>query len=154
MVSRLAPDANNPQAPAHEKNILAFGEVLWDRLPNAMILGGAPMNFAYRAASLGDRAAIISRLGDDDLGREASALLSELGVDRSLVQMDAVHPTGVVDIEFDDDMAAHIHVRPNAAFDNIEPLAGALRYSQTGFASFCPLMHHYLKPFCEDNRAV
>ena len=55
--------------------IVAFGEVLWDLLPTGRVLGGAPFNFVYRVASIGDRGTIVSRLGDDDLGREAFAII-------------------------------------------------------------------------------
>ena len=44
--------------------ILSFGEALWDLLPTAPALGGAPLNFAYRLNSLGHRSIIVSRLGN------------------------------------------------------------------------------------------
>jgi len=40
----------------------AFGEALWDLLPDGAVLGGAPCNFAYRVQSLGWQPALISRL--------------------------------------------------------------------------------------------
>ena len=55
--------------------ILGIGELLWDILPDGPRLGGAPANFAVMAGQLGSRAAILSRIGHDDLGRQAVARL-------------------------------------------------------------------------------
>ena len=49
--------------------ILGIGELLWDILPDGMRLGGAPANFAVMAGRLGNHAAILSRIGRDELGR-------------------------------------------------------------------------------------
>jgi len=54
-----------------QKIIMAFGETLWDLLPTAAVLGGAPFNFAYRVNSLGDNGLIVTRLGRDERGRKA-----------------------------------------------------------------------------------
>ena len=51
-------------------NIVAFGEVLWDLLPDKIIIGGAPFNFAYRVNSLGHNALIISSVGEDEYGEK------------------------------------------------------------------------------------
>ena len=48
--------------------VVAFGEALWDLLPTGPVLGGAPLNFAYRVHSLGHPSIIVSRLGKDDFG--------------------------------------------------------------------------------------
>jgi SAM-dependent methyltransferase len=54
-----------------KKTVVAFGEILWDILPSGLVLGGAPFNFVYRVNSLGDAGLMASRLGRDDLGRQA-----------------------------------------------------------------------------------
>ena len=63
--------------------IVAFGEVLWDLLPDRRILGGAPFNFAYRVNSLGRTAVMTSRVGADDLGEEALGKMRQLGMPTS-----------------------------------------------------------------------
>ena len=63
------------------KTVLAVGELLWDILPGGMQLGGAPFNFAYRINSLGDRALMASRVGQDELGHKARAAVAALDVD-------------------------------------------------------------------------
>jgi len=50
--------------------VVGVGEVLWDLLPAGPQLGGAPTNFTYQAGALGARAMMVTRVGNDDLGRE------------------------------------------------------------------------------------
>jgi fructokinase len=99
--------------------VVAFGEILWDVLPEARLLGGAPLNFAYRACSLGERVTTLSRLGDDALGEEARAAVRELGLDPAWVQSDPVHPTGTVQVRFDAAGHPDYTIVPEAAYDYI-----------------------------------
>lgn len=78
--------------------IVAVGEVLWDVFPTGAHLGGAPANFVVHCAALGARAALVSGVGSDDLGRQALSALSGHGVDTSWVQEDNAHPTGTVPV--------------------------------------------------------
>lgn len=103
-----------------QKTVLAFGEVLWDILPTETILGGAPFNFAYRVNSLGDRAIMISRLGQDELGQKAFEEITKLDLDTSFIQWDDEHPTGTVPISFDVDMNPDFIITPDVAYDYIE----------------------------------
>ena len=103
-----------------KKTVLAFGEVLWDILPTETVLGGAVCNFAYRANSLGDRALVISRLGQDKLGRKAFARVSSLGLDTEYLQWDAHYPTGTVPVTFDENSNPDFVIIPNVAYDHIE----------------------------------
>ena len=52
--------------------ILGIGELLWDVLPEGAQLGGAPANYSVMAARLGDHAAVVSRIGGDELGRRVA----------------------------------------------------------------------------------
>ena len=103
-----------------KKTVLSFGEVLWDILPTETILGGAPCNFAYRVNSLGDRGIIISRLGKDELGKEAYDCISSLGLDTTYLQWDDHHPTGIVRVTFDNDNNPDFAIVKNVAYDYIE----------------------------------
>ncbi len=100
-------------------NILAFGEILWDLLPSGRKLGGAPFNFACRAESLGDRGWVVSRVGRDDLGREAREAATGLGMDVTGLQDDPEHPTGTVDVTFHDGEPEYV-IHPQVAYDFIE----------------------------------
>ena len=51
--------------------IASLGEVLRDVFPDGPRFGGAPANVACHAAALGGNAAMVSRVGDDDLGKQA-----------------------------------------------------------------------------------
>ena len=104
---------------------VAFGEVLWDLLPSGRVLGGAPFNFIHRVASIGDRGIMISRLGDDGLGREALAAMEALGMDARCIQRDARHPTGTVPVSLDADGNPVFTIVPDVAYDFIEPASEA-----------------------------
>jgi fructokinase len=97
--------------------VIGIGELLWDLLPDGRRLGGAPANFAYHASRLGCRGALVSRVGDDDLGREALAKLASLGVDRSRIQMDPSLPTGTVEVTLDAQGNPAYGITRNVAWD-------------------------------------
>jgi fructokinase len=99
--------------------ILGIGELLWDVLPNAARLGGAPANFAVMAGRLGNRAAILSRIGRDDFGRQAIDRLSPMPVETSLLQVDPMHETGRVTVTFEGHDPQYTIHRP-AAWDFLE----------------------------------
>jgi fructokinase len=80
-----------------DEAVAIWGEVLWDRFPEGDQLGGAPANVAYHLGQAGGWARLISRVGDDELGRLAVARLSEV-VDTGLVQVDPERATGEVGI--------------------------------------------------------
>ena len=61
-----------------KNKIIAFGEVLWDLLPDASLIGGAPFNFTYRINSLDNEGIMITSVGNDELGAKALKLISEL----------------------------------------------------------------------------
>lgn len=105
------------------KTILAVGEILWDLLPDGARLGGAPFNFAARVNRLGDRALMVSRLGNDALGDEALASVRELGLDTTFLQRDSVHPTGTVQVRFDEKGVPDYVIVPDVAYDYLEPSA-------------------------------
>jgi len=71
--------------------MVGLGEVLWDILPSGKVLGGAPANFAYMTNVLGDEGIVASRIGNDELGREASRVMQSLGLNTSYLQQDNQH---------------------------------------------------------------
>ena len=74
-------------------------------------LGGAPANFTVMAGRLGSHAAILSRIGRDDLGRKAVELLDPLPADTEFLQVDPVHETGRVTVAFQNGQPALHHPR-------------------------------------------
>jgi fructokinase len=81
--------------------IVGLGELLWDLLPGGRQLGGAPANFAYFTNLLGDRGVVASRVGEDELGREAAARLRQLGSSADYLQYDPAHFTGTAQVAVD-----------------------------------------------------
>jgi fructokinase len=78
--------------------VLGIGELLWDVLPDGMRLGGAPANFAVMAGRLGSHAAILSRIGRDNLGRQAIDWLDPMPVETGFLQIDPAYETGRVTV--------------------------------------------------------
>ena len=98
-----------------KRTIVGLGEVLWDLLPGGRKLGGAPANFAYFANLVGDRGIVASRVGEDDHGRQAEAMLRHLGAGIDYLQRDSVHPTGSVQV--------HVDAAGQAQFEIAQPVA-------------------------------
>lgn len=109
------------------KKIVAFGEVVWDILPNGKVLGGTPSNMVFRCNSFDERGFLLSRVGDDELGNEAFDELKTLGISDDNVQIDSEFPTGTVHISFDDNFESRYIVTPEVAFDHIEFSAESLK---------------------------
>jgi fructokinase len=104
--------------------LIGIGEILWDILPGGKQLGGAPANFAYHANALGGRGVVMSRVGDDAMGREILERLDGLGVDRTMVPADDEHPTGTVEVRLDEHGVPDYVIRENVAWDHLATSAG------------------------------
>lgn len=103
----------------NKKLVLAVGELLWDLLPQGPRLGGAAANYSVMAARLGNHAALLSRVGRDDLGRKALSLLESLPVDVSHIQIDPQHATGTVTVELQHGQPSYVIYQP-VAWDYLE----------------------------------
>ncbi len=99
--------------------IVGIGELLWDLLPGGRQLGGAPANFSCHAAALGARAFLISRVGDDEPGRDLIEGLERLGVRTECIEIDPVAPTGSVSVTLDDEGHPHYTIHEGVAWDFI-----------------------------------
>jgi fructokinase len=100
--------------------VVGLGELLWDMFPAGMKLGGAPANFAYISNLLGDRGEVASRVGDDELGREAVLCVKKLGGKTDEIQTDGIHPTGTVEVSIDKDGQAKFDIKKSVAWDFLE----------------------------------
>ncbi|MBN9121968.1 MAG: carbohydrate kinase [Planctomycetes bacterium] len=100
--------------------IVGIGEVLWDVYPDGhKVAGGAPFNFAFHCHQLGHDAVIVSRVGDDELGRELRARVRELGLSDEYIQTDYEHPTGTVQVTLDANAVPTYTITENVAWDHI-----------------------------------
>ena len=96
--------------------VVGIGEVLWDVFPDERRPGGAPANVAYHAGVLGNRGVVASRIGDDALGAELRDYLEDQGIDCSGLQVDDAHPTGTVQVHFDDGEPSYL-ITEDVAWD-------------------------------------
>jgi fructokinase len=112
-------DLHHAAAPDEAGLLVCWGELLWDLFPDGPRLGGAAANVAYHAAQLGQPVALVSRVGNDELGARAKRELSTAGVDVSWVQVDADRPTGTVEVEIRDGEPSY-RIASEAAWDRID----------------------------------
>jgi fructokinase len=101
------------------KQIICFGEVLFDVFPTHRKIGGAPLNVALRLASLGIDAQIISRVGNDEIGKELLAFVKENGVTTDTIQVDQNLSTGEVIVQLNDKGSASYTINYPVAWDKI-----------------------------------
>src|SRR3954452_15176255 len=100
--------------------IVGIGEVLWDVFPDGRkVAGGAPFNFAFHCKQLGHEAVIVSRVGDDELGRELRAEVRSLGLTDDFIQTDYEHPTGTVRVTVDEQGQPSYEIVDDVAWDYI-----------------------------------
>jgi fructokinase len=124
--------------------IAAFGELLWDLLPNGKVLGGAPANFIYRINSFGDQGTLLSKVGNDKAGREAREALKRLGVSSENIQTDYEFPTGSVRVKIDEKGNADFNIITDVAYDHIEINAEMMdAFSQADCVCFGTLVQRY-----------
>jgi len=117
--SKRIPDVE-PAASNERFTVVGLGELLWDLFPAGKQLGGAPANFAYMTALLGDRAVVASRVGKDRLGNAAARRLTRLGLPTTFLQVDTAHPTGTVNVTVDVQGQPQFEIMKKVAWDYFE----------------------------------
>ena len=101
---------------------VVFGEVLYDCFPDGRsVLGGAPFNVAWHLSGFGINPLFVSRVGNDDPGKDILEAMQQWGMDTSAVQRDHSRPTGVVNVVFDDNNQPSYDIVENQAYDFIRP---------------------------------
>jgi fructokinase len=100
--------------------MIGLGEVLWDILPSGKVLGGAPANFAYMTNVLGDEGIVASRIGNDELGREACEVIQRLGLKTSYLQQDSQHQTGTAAVSIDAAGQPNFTIQEPVAWDFLQ----------------------------------
>jgi fructokinase len=97
--------------------IISQGEVLWDILPEAEHLGGAPFNFAFHAHNLGHEVSFVSAVGQDLRGERALERMKEAGISSRFVRCTGAHPTGIVSVTLNATDAPQYQIHRPAAYD-------------------------------------
>jgi fructokinase len=104
-----------------KKQVLCFGEVLWDGFGAEKKAGGAPMNVAMHLLQQQIPAQMLTRLGKDDLGDELFAYLESQKLPTQLVQRDQELPTCLVTVNLDENGHAKYTIPQPVSWDNIQP---------------------------------
>ena len=83
------------------KQVVSFGEVLWDVYPEGKKLGGAPFNVAAHLTKLGTQGHIVTKVGMDTLGEEILTAIQDQNIETNYTQIDFNFQTGTVDVTLD-----------------------------------------------------
>ena len=101
-------------------SIVCFGETLWDFLPEGKLPGGAPVNVAYHLKQLGKNPAVVTRIGNDELGKELKEVYKSKNIDTRFFQVDEEHSTGKVFATIKEDNEVEYEIVQPVAWDFIE----------------------------------
>jgi len=102
---------------------LIFGEVLFDQFPDgSRVMGVAPFNVAWHLRGLGADPLLLSRVGDDEAGREVLRAVADWGMDTSGVQVDADRPTGTVEVRIEKG-EPRFEIMADQAYDRVDARA-------------------------------
>ncbi len=103
-----------------QHSVLLFGEILIDRFPDQEVLGGAPFNVAMHLGAFGCVPVLVSRIGHDNAGSRLLQALESSGLPIHGVQLDSMHPTGVVEVHLTSE-SHRFDILPDRAYDHIHP---------------------------------
>lgn len=108
------------QGSPQNSQVVLFGEVLADVFPERLVLGGAPFNVARHLQAFGCEPLLLSRVGDDALGRDVLATMAGSGMDTRGVQLDRQYPTGQVKVHLENG-GHRFEILDLQAYDAIDP---------------------------------
>ena len=104
------------------KQVVCFGEVLWDLFPDGKKLSGAPLNVALRMKSWGVNSQMISSFGIDTLGKEIISHIKEQGLDPKYIQISGEFDTGIVIVTLNQQDSVSYEINHPVGWDKIELL--------------------------------
>ena len=119
--------------------VVLFGEVLADIFPDRAVLGGAPFNVARHLKAFGRNPVLLSRVGNDDLGKDVLGTMAQDGMETGGIQFDMHRPTGQVKVHLENG-SHRFEILPAQAYDFIHtavarmvrlPISPALVYYGT-----------------------
>ncbi|EHQ26697.1 carbohydrate kinase family protein [Mucilaginibacter paludis] len=109
-----------------KKQVLCYGEVLWDTFGTEKKAGGAPMNVALHLVQQGIAALPVSRLGNDASGNKLVEFLKANKLYSDLIQTDEKLPTCEVTVKLDENQQATYTIPQPVSWDNIRDEAPLL----------------------------
>lgn len=102
-----------------QPQVICFGEILWDFLPEGLFPGGAPFNVSYHLQQQGVIPHLISGIGRDQLGDELLRRLKDWGQNVDMVERHQGLPTGTVIATLGESGDASYEITPSVAWDQI-----------------------------------
>jgi fructokinase len=100
--------------------IVCFGEVLWDIFPEGSRAGGAPFNVAYNVHKMGIDVNMLSKIGNDELGKKLTDQIKSWEISTDYIQVDEKYPTSTVIAKIDKHNEATYEIINDVAWDFIE----------------------------------
>jgi fructokinase len=101
-------------------HVTSLGEILWDLIGGQELLGGATFNFSVQLSRLGHNVSFLSAVGDDDRGRRALQMASQLGLSTKFIRTVNNAPTGTVSVVIDAEGQPSYEIHRPAAYDFVE----------------------------------
>ncbi len=102
------------------KKITSIGEILFDVYPEGKTIGGAPFNFIYHITKLTGQGNFISRVGDDNFGKEIFEFLDQHNISVDFIQKDHKHKTGISRLTLNEEKVPVWDIESDTAYDFIE----------------------------------
>ena len=104
------------------KQIVCFGEVLWDMLPTGKKLGGAPLNVALRMQTFGCSTKVISSIGKDSAGNGIVTQMKMYNATTDHLQVSKNYASSEVLVTLNDAGSASYEIKMPCAWDDIQLL--------------------------------
>lgn len=104
------------------KQIVCYGEVLWDMLPTGKKLGGAPLNVALRMQTYGCSTKVISSIGKDAAGNGIVTQMKLYNATTDHLQVSQNYATSEVLVTLNDAGSASYEIKMPCAWDDIQLL--------------------------------
>ncbi len=101
--------------------IISIGEILFDIYNDYKKLGGAPFNFIFHIMKLTGQGNFISRIGDDENGKDILDYFKQKNLSADYLQVDKEHPTGRAHANLDEKKIPHWVIESDCAYDFIQP---------------------------------
>lgn len=104
------------------KQVICYGEVLWDMLPTGKKLGGAPLNVALRMQSFAYSTKVISSIGKDSAGDGIVEQMKRHHATIEHLQISQKYATSEVKVSLNDTGSASYEIKMPCAWDDIRLL--------------------------------
>lgn len=100
------------------KQILNFGEILWDQFPDYKRAGGSPFNVSIHLHYLKHHSYLVSAVGKDEDGDDLLSLIEQSGATKRFVYRND-RSTGKVTVHLDEQNEPTYRINENVAWDFI-----------------------------------